>query len=139
VEQLGEPEAEKRTSRGALAAWIPAPGVMVTRAEGHIDVELAALFIHTGNEVVRRHGKLLGFHHWWSVNGYDTDARTRLTEWGYRIRGDVERVNFLVSSKIVRMGISVASIVLVGMLVPHDDPAAFEALVHRTVAERRRR
>jgi hypothetical protein len=135
---LGPPAASKESAKGWLRAWIPAPGVLVTEAEGHIDADLVAVMIETGNEVVRQHGRLVGFHRWWGVTTYEPEARVRLTEWGYRIRRDVERVHFLVSSKLVRMGIAVASIVLVGMLVPHDDADEFEGKLRETIAARRR-
>jgi hypothetical protein len=132
---LGDPFGEWSSDRGDVRVWIPAPGVFVTQARGHMDKTLVMHIADAGNECVRRHQRLLGFHEWSGVRSYDSDARAKLTDWGMRIRKEVDRVHFLVSSKILRMGIAVASIVLVGMLVAHDDPAEFERLVREAVTK----
>lgn len=138
LDWIGEPYGAWETAKGSVRVWIPAAGVFVTQASGHIDASLVKRIAEAGDECVRRHKRLLGFHEWSGVRSYDSDARTSFTDWGVRIRREVEQVHFLVASKIVRMGIAVASIVLVGMLVAHDDPAAFERLLRETVWKRER-
>lgn len=138
LEWLGRPFGAWETAKGSVRVWIPAGGVFVTQASGHIDRSLVQHVVEAGDVCVRQHGTLLGFHEWSGVRSYDSDARTHFTDWGVRIRREVEQVHFLVASKIVRMGIAVASIVLVGMLVAHDDPAEFERLAREAVWKRER-
>lgn len=135
---LGARVDEHRGPRGSVALWMPAPGVLVTRAEGHFHAEMAGAVVAAGNRVIEAHGTLLAFHDWQDVKTYDSETRAKLTDWGYAIRKSVERVHVLVGSKLVKMGVSVASIVLVGMLVGYDEREAFEATLREAVRERRR-
>lgn len=111
--------------------------MFVTRVIGHVDAEIAGRMISGGNDVVARDGKLIGFHDWSGVTSYDSACRQQLTQWGFDIRNDVERVHFLVTNKLVRMGVSVASIVLLGMLVAHDDAVTFETQLASEIEKRK--
>jgi hypothetical protein len=124
-------------SRGSIVTWIPAPGVLMTRAEGYLCVAFAQCIVDAGNDVVAGHGRLLGFHDWSRVRGYDSDSRVKLTEWGLSIRASVDRVHILFASKLVRMGVAVASIALSGMIVAYDDPSRFGRELETAVRERR--
>jgi hypothetical protein len=124
---LGRQRSNLCSSRGELTVWMPAPGILVTRASGHIDGAIAAHFIEAGNAVIQRDGKLAGFHDWAEVNTYDSAARSRLTSWGHDVRASVREVHFLTASKILSMGIAVASILLRDMLTAHRDRAEFES------------
>lgn len=126
---LGPPRGAWKTTRGDAAAWVPASGLLVTRATGHLDAELASKLIAAGNDVVREHGTLLAFHDWQKITTYDGDARKLLTTWGVSIRGKVERVHILTGSKLVRMGVAVASIALGGMMVAYENRTVFEVLL----------
>jgi hypothetical protein len=134
---LGPPLREFSSTRGALTIWMPAHGLLVTRSEGHIDSALATAFIAAGNDVVSKDGRLMGFHDWLNVNNYASDARNRLTQWGYDIRANVDHVYFLTGSPILRMGIAVASIVLKEMLIVFTDRGAFEQELRAALRERR--
>lgn len=59
--------------------------------------------------------RLLFIHDWHRLEGYTPETRKALTDWGVRIRREVERIVVALppsGSPIVRMGISVASIAL---------------------------
>ncbi len=134
---VGLPARTWETARGSIATWAPARGMFVTRVIGHVDAEIAGRMISGGNDVVARDGKLIGFHDWSGVTSYDSACRQQLTQWGFDIRNDVERVHFLVTNKLVRMGVSVASIVLLGMLVAHDDAVTFETQLASEIEKRK--
>jgi hypothetical protein len=134
---LGVARGKWTTERGELTTWSLAGGIYATRAQGHIDVELVSKMVAAGDEVVREHGTLIGVHDWEGVTTYESVARKKLTDWGYAIRADVERVHFLTGSKLMRMGIAVASLVLGGMIVAYDDREQFEARLRDVIAERR--
>lgn len=121
------------TARGSVTTWVLAPGVLVSRGQGHLDTELAGHIVESGDAVIARYGTLVAFHDWQKIETYDSNARARLTSWDYRIRQDVERVHILVASKLVKMGVSVASLVLVGMIVAYDDRSRFEVALRETL------
>lgn len=133
---LGPPRGTWTTGRGEVSTWILAPGLFATRATGHIELELSSKIVAAGNDVIREHGKLLAFHDWQGLLTYESDARKQLTDWGVAIRGKVERVHLLTGSKLVRMGVAVASIALGGMLTAYDDRRAFEKLLAEAIAAR---
>lgn len=123
---LGKEHGQWRTERGAVTTWMLAPNILVSRAEGYVDTELAEHIVASGNDVIARHGSLVAFHDWQQISGYDSKARTRLTKWGDAIRDEVKGVHILVGSKLVKMGVTVASLVLGNMLTAYDDRARFE-------------
>lgn len=134
---LGAPSRSWKNDKAALATWSPVRCVYVTRLDGHVDDDVAQQLVKNGNDVLERGGKLVAFHDWSSVTSYDSLARKTLTDWGLAIRGDVLGVHIYVTNKIVRMGVSVASMVLTGMLVSHADPAAFRACMREEIERRR--
>jgi hypothetical protein len=136
---LGPPRGTWKTDRGEVSTWILAPGLYATRAAGHIEVELSSKIVAGGNEVIREHGKLLAFHDWQGIQTYETDARKQLTDWAIGIRGKVERVHLLTGSKLVRMGVAVASIALGDMVTAYEDRTVFEKLLQDAIAATRGR
>jgi hypothetical protein len=114
------------TPRGRLTVASPAPGVLQTIATGHVDVAMADRIIAAGERVLAESKPLFGFHDWEGLTGYETECRKRLTEWGMRIRADVGAVHVLVRSRLVAMGVSVASLALQGMIVPYTERPPFE-------------
>lgn len=123
--RLGREHRAANTPRGTLSIWLPRPGLLVTEAIGHITAAQTHAIIAAGDEI-RGEGTLLAFHNFFGVQTYDSAARTAMTAWGYRIRASVEHVHFAIGSRLVRMGISVASMALGGMLVTYDELAPFE-------------
>jgi hypothetical protein len=113
----------------------PAPGVFHTVIVGYTQAEEARQIIAAGDRVIAEAGMLVAFHDWEAMTGYHTESRVLLTEWGLRIRAQVEKVHVLVRSRVVAMGVSVASLVLRGMLVSYTQRAAFEAAFARRLKE----
>lgn len=105
----------------------PAPGVFHTVIAGYIEPAEARRVVAAGDLVIAEAGMLVGFHDWEAMTGYQSESRALLTDWGVRIRPQVEKVHILVRSRIVAMGVSVASLALRGMLVSYTQRAAFEA------------
>lgn len=123
---LGRAYSVVDTPRGTLSIWLPRPGLLATHASGHLSLAQIHAIIAAGDQT-RGEGTLLAFHDFFEVQTYDSAARTAMTAWGFRIRASVERVHFAIGSRLVRMGISVASMALGGMLVTYDAVAPFEA------------
>ena len=124
---LGKEHGQWRTERGGATTWILPPNILVSRVEGHADVELVRHIVESGDEVIARYGSLVAFHDWERITSYDSKARTRLTQWGDSIRANVRSVHILVGSTLVKMGVNVASLVLGNMLTAYDSRERFEA------------
>jgi hypothetical protein len=127
MQNLGKEHGRWETPRGSVTTWVLPPNLLVTKADGYMDASLADRIVESGNAVVARYGSLLAFHDWQAITGYESAARVRLTTWGNEIRAKIQRVHVLVGSKLVKMGVTVASLVLGNMLMPYDDRARFEA------------
>jgi len=126
---------ERRFDRGMLVWQEPAPGVLVLRYEGHLVVEAAKQILTARAQAVRNaRGPVQEFHDWWDMPSYDSGSRTLLTEHTIQDRARLAGVHLLVSSKIVRMGVTVASIPLGGLLVPYEARSLFEHAQRRALA-----
>jgi len=135
--RLGATRQRWSTPKGSLSLWKPARGIFVSRAEGHVDLVLADHIVSGGDAVIAADRRILAFHNFERLTSYDSAARMRLTTWAIAIRNEVDRAHFLAESKIVRMGLSVASIALLGMLVSHHDRESFERALFAAIDERR--
>jgi hypothetical protein len=125
-------------SRGRLKAWHPANGLLFIEGHGHLDEGLAGQIMRSGNEVLESAGRLcllLEFEH---VLTYDSAVRTELTRWVLDIRERLDGCHILVESKLLRMGVSVASLALGDLLISHRDrPSLLAELKRRTRAAER--
>src|SRR5215831_793986 len=102
--------------------WLAAPKVLVSRVDGYFDIELARVFVVfcdrwiASTQMMRakliRGRVLCGFHDWSQATGYDTESRKLFTRWveehGYRF----QRITIYTPSRLVRMGIATAKLVL---------------------------
>jgi hypothetical protein len=129
--RLGEPIGTWKTTRGEVRIYAPSPGLYVTWSRGHLCTTLANEIIQAGNRLLETEPTLEVFHDWEAGESYDSAARLGLTKWGVDVRNRVTKVHVLVKSKIVKMGVAVASIALVGMLESHADRRSFEASLER--------
>lgn len=102
---------EHHDSRGRLHLWQqPMQRVYSTRVEGHLSTELARRIIDYVDPLFES-GRVLGFHDWFQMNGYDTASRNELTQWSLR-RAALAQVNIGTRGKLVTMGVTVAGLVL---------------------------
>lgn len=104
------------------------PTVVLTRVAGHASTPIVREYIdHLGK--ICAQGKVEIFHDWYEMTGYDTDARKALTDWNLTHQTDVVEVHMLVKSKVVAMGISVASLVAGRDFAVYSDRRKFENLL----------
>jgi hypothetical protein len=102
-----------------------APTVVLTKVIGHASTPIVNEYLeHLGPECAR--GKVEVFHDWYDVTGYDTEARKALTEWNLAHQSSVVQVHMLVKSKVVAMGVSVASVVAGRDFAVYSDRARFD-------------
>lgn len=112
---LGEAERVRlqdyTTSRGRLQIWQqPMRRIYSTRVAGHLSVELARRIIEYVDPMFEN-GRVLGFHDWFEMTGYDSASRNELTQWSLR-RADLAQINIGTRTKLVSMGVTVAGMVL---------------------------
>jgi hypothetical protein len=98
---------------------------MITRLSDHGDGAFAAPIVEANHESLRRARRVSLFFDAEKLRTYDSALRTVLTQ---RLRQDLDRfesIHVLVASKIVAMGVSVASLALDGKVTSHSDRDAF--------------
>ena len=80
--------------------------------------------------------RYLAFQDWWDVASYESSARYDLTQW---VRANRERMvegHILARSKLVKMGVTVANITVLGHLVLHEEKAPFARALAQARAQR---
>jgi hypothetical protein len=115
----------------------PAPGVVQTRASGRVEVACIAPLVEVYERVAVQSPPVVVFHDWEGITGYTPETRKALVEWSMRHEDTVERAHILVGSKLVAMGVSVASLLL-PKLVSYSVRNDFERERTATIAARRR-
>jgi hypothetical protein len=76
------------------------------------------------------------FHDWEGMQLYETESRTRLTQQSIRLLPRVGSFSVLAKSKVVRMGVSMASLMLGGRIQLYTARDEFEQAIQRSVATR---
>jgi hypothetical protein len=102
---------EHRDPRGMLRLW-QQEGLRIysTRVVGHLSVGLARHIIRYVDPLFEG-GRVLGFHDWFTMTGYDTASRNELTSWSLRHSARAQ-INIGVRATLVSMGVTVASLAL---------------------------
>jgi hypothetical protein len=117
---------EWSTERGTLRTWSPAPTVYATQFTGHLDVRFVPHMVGLYDRSIVANERPRGFHDWQKMASYDTEARVKLTQWVLRMRDYVRSIDILVASRLVSMGVTVANVVLGGMIHVTRDRLEFE-------------
>lgn len=141
---LGEGAAvrleEHRGDGGTLRIWRQ-PGLRIysTRVAGYLSIGLARHIIDYVDPLFEG-GRVLGFHDWFLMTGYDSQSRTQLTEWSLR-RSRLAQINIGTRAKLVTMGVTVAALALGEHVLrrfgtEHDLQAAYDEALVASRAER---
>ena len=118
--------------------WMPAPGVVLQRVTGKAGIAIAREIGRQLERILERHDAVVLFDDFAEMTGYTSEGRIELTEWSKRNWSRLRSTHILVGSKLVAMGVSVASIALPG-LRSYDDRARFEAMLRAEIAHAERR
>lgn len=108
VEATANQYGEMRSARGSLDMYNPVPGVLVTRAIGHLDAAMSDQWIRRSERLFHSTKKLAIFNDWEFLDTYDSASRRDLTQWVLDHRARIEGAWFLTGSRIVAMGVAVA-------------------------------
>lgn len=133
-ESTGILAEEHRDSRGILRLW-QQDGLRVysTRVIGHLSIDLARHIIRYVDPLFEQ-GRVLAFHDWFSMTGYDSASRNELTTWSLRHAAQAQ-LNIGVRSTLVKMGVAVASLALgTQVLRPFDDEQRLELAFQRALS-----
>lgn len=125
--------AEERytTARGVMIVRRPAPHVLLISGHGHADAVLVDHILQWRDAIVAEQGKIALFDDLQRVSGYDSEVRARLTKWAHEHKREIVAFHILVRSKLVAMGVSVASLALGSAIHAHARRETFEAALAR--------
>jgi hypothetical protein len=139
IQQVETKDGELRweSPRGSLRVRRPARDVVVFVEEGFLEKGFAKLILEHLDRAIAEGARPEIFVDAYRLDGYDSAVRTGATDWLKRHHDSVRRQHMLVQSKLTRMGLSVASLTLGGVLVGHTSPNEFQAEIQRAVRESR--
>jgi hypothetical protein len=100
------PLLDEKSARGSLQMYRPAPGMLVTRATGHMDVVLAEGWVRCTAPLWREGVKVTVFNEWERMSGYESASRKLLTDWVIEHRELFEGAWFCTGSRLVAMGVA---------------------------------
>jgi hypothetical protein len=128
------PEEHLRWGRGELRIRVTEE-VVYEQVTGYLESGVVAKITQPIDRLIATGSKPIIFNDWWDLTGYDTDARLKLTDWIFWIRGKIVGSHILVRSKIVSMGVSIANLALGGMLTVYTDRGEFALAYHRAMRQ----
>jgi hypothetical protein len=100
------PLLDESSARGSLRMYHPAPGVLVTRATGHMEVSLAQGWLRCTAPLWQDGVKVTVFNEWERMTGYESASRKLLTDWVIAHRGQMVGAWFCTGSRLVAMGVA---------------------------------
>lgn len=133
VETSDATEQAWKSDRGSLRIRRPLPEVLVFIEEGHLDGAFASLIAEASNNALKCPEPLHLFVDAYDLVSYTPDVRKGPTDWLMANRSRVAVQHMLVRSKITKMGLSVASLALGGLLKGHASRATFRLALDETV------
>jgi hypothetical protein len=101
---------EWRSEQGSLRVTLPGQGIFVTRVEGRALAGFVGVIIRLAEQEIAAGHRLLVFHDWELVRGYDPQAREKLVAWTQTIRDQWDASHILFSSAFVAMAVSISSL-----------------------------
>lgn len=115
-----------KTGRSGVLSFAVEGNVLCNKLVGHFDQALADEVMSRGNMILARHGRLAVFSDWFQMASYETSCRQTMTEWGVRMGTGLKCFHVIAGTRLVKMGLAVASIV-VPTLRAHDRMTSFVA------------
>jgi len=115
--------------RGTIELWSPRPWLLASRVTGHLQRSAAWQIVEHRGQLLPNVEFLEEFHDWMDMTGYDSASRQELTAHSFEHRNQIKAIHILTDSKIIKMGIAVASIALGDMLKTYARRDGFEGLL----------
>ena len=127
---------EYRGERVYGQLWRPTPDLFVTRVVGYVDVGSVTFYVTRAQRAILSGQKILVFHDWSKLTGYDLEARNRLRAFGAMNDDNFHGVYYLISSKIIMMAVSAAALALRRRLYAYTDARTFQAKLSEALLAR---
>jgi hypothetical protein len=118
-----------RAGRSKLELSWSTSGNLLTVFDGHGDARFAPIIVRRLDAQARQHERITLLFDAWNIAGYDSVVRVEMTDWCRKNRAKIYTVHVAVQSKLVSMGITVANVVLGGLVNGVTDRPTFEKLV----------
>jgi hypothetical protein len=116
--------------------WVPSPSILVAAVAGFGEAEFVAPIMMPFKSLPKT-SPVHVFFDVESMTSYDSALRSGLTEGLRADRAGIAAVYVLVHTRIVAMGVSVASLALGGLLTSLTDRDAFTAKLDACLSEHR--
>jgi hypothetical protein len=121
------------SARGSLRVERRAPDVVLFVEKGFLEKGFAPLIVSELNASLKPGVRPEIFVDAYELDGYDSEVRVAATDWLKQNKDRVRAQHMLVRSKLGKMGLSVASLTLGGVLVGHDSRVSFDGTLDRAV------
>lgn len=130
-------DSEWKTSRGVARVARPVEGVILVTVTGHSSMDFYPLYTGEAEKLLSRGRSLDWFADYAEMTSYDSDIRLALSEFTNKYKAQLTTVGVLVKSRIVSMGVTVASLATGGKVSSFSDRAKFQASVDAAIARHR--
>ena len=134
--RVPEGRVRLKSDHAECSFWFVAPTVLMSRFEGHVDAATAKSVIETLERLTAPLREFHLFNDSEALSSYDPELRVLMTRWVERSRPRLIKNHVLVRSKIVAMGVAVASMLLGDIMRMHSDRRSFESAVGDITARR---
>jgi hypothetical protein len=129
ISRLELPAGEEgwASARGELSIRHPAPGVVLFIEKGFLSSEFADYILQHSDRALREADKVHLFVDGYELDSYDPEIRNAGSAWLKKNATRVVTQHMLVRSRLTKMGLSVVSLALGGLIKGHHERLAFEA------------
>lgn len=121
------------SEQGELIIRRPTPLVVVFVEIGHLEAEFADRITEGMTKSLSSRGKPRLFVDGEHLDGYDPLVRTQATKWIQQNGSRIQEQHMLVKSRIAKMGLSVASLMLGAVIIGHHERHSFERALRDAV------
>jgi hypothetical protein len=104
----------------------PAPGILATRVEGRASVGFAGTLIVFAEGMISAGRRLLVYHDWEGLEGYEANAKRSFVEWSNRVMPHWDGSHILLSSPLIAMAVSVAALTQRGKITTYSSRQSWE-------------
>lgn len=133
--ECGDNELGWDSERGKLRIRRPAKDVVLFVETGFLEKGFAPLITDHLDAALGDGARPEIFVDAYDLDGYDPEVRVGSTNWLKQHHELVRKQHMLVRSRLTKMGLSVASMTLGGVLVGHSDRATFQREYRRAVSQ----
>jgi hypothetical protein len=114
------------SARGELSIRHPAPGIVVFVEKGWLSAEFAQHILKHSDQALEEADKVQLFVDCFALDGYDPEIRNGGSAWLKKHAARVTAQHMLVRSRLTKMGLSVVSLALGGLIKGHHERRTFD-------------